>query len=176
MALARFFAFISGNNLRLCDFLFYKPPPGPQLAQAGIELVQTARPGNRCIVEEMLLIEPPPPSRMPGMQYFANQNRPGDRTNSDVDLAYSAVTSYLSLCNTIRGRWGTTKLDELEAFEFQTWLKGLKRSGKSKGLLNALMNRLFNRARLFRMVYFLESPIGLVEVRGIGKRRRNQWI
>jgi integrase len=34
------------------------------------------------------------------------------------------------------------------------------------------MNRLFNKARLFKMVYFLENPIGLVEVRGISKRRR----
>lgn len=98
--------------------------------------------------------------------------RPGDRTKNDVDLAYSTVTSYLSLCNTIRARWGTTKLDEFDAFEFQTWLKGLKRSGKSKGHLKAFMNRLFNKARLFKMVYFLENPIGLVEVRGISKRRR----
>lgn len=73
---------------------------------------------------------------------------------------------------TVSPWWGTTKLDEFDALEFQTWLKELKVAGKTKGHLKAFMNRLFNKARLYKMLYFLENPIGLVEVRGISKRRR----
>jgi integrase len=43
---------------------------------------------------------------------------------------------------------------------------------KTKGHLKAFVNRLFNKAKLYGMLDFHENPIGLVEVRGISKRRR----
>jgi hypothetical protein len=43
---------------------------------------------------------------------------------------------------------------------------------KTKGHLKALVHRLFGKAKLYGMVDWVESPIELVEVRGISKRRR----
>jgi len=42
----------------------------------------------------------------------------------------------------------------------------------TKGHLKAFVNRLYNKAKLYGMLSFVENPIGLVEVRGISKRRR----
>lgn len=112
-------------------------------------------------------------------RYIAEENligikrrQPGDRAARSEELSYATASSYLSLCNTIRARWGSTKLNEFDPLEFQTWLKSLERKPKSKGHLKAFVHRLFNKAKLFKMLYFLENPIGLVEVRGISKRSR----
>lgn len=100
------------------------------------------------------------------------KRRPGERTTDENLLAYSTATSYLSLCNRIRGKWGATKLDKFKPLDFQNWLKEIKMEPKTKGHLKAFVNRLFNKAKLYGMLDFHENPIGLVEVRGISKRRR----
>jgi len=104
------------------------------------------------------------------------KRKPGERAPDSDLLAFSTASSYLSLCNRIREKWGTTKLDEFEPLDFQKWLKELKREPKTKGHLKAFVNRLFNKAKLFGMVDFHENPIGLVEVRGISKRSKKPTV
>jgi len=101
-----------------------------------------------------------------------NKRRPGDRTAREGELSYSTACSYLSLANSIRARWGTTKLDDFRPLAFQTWLKGLDAKPKTKGHRKAFVHRLFNKAKLYGMLDFHENPVGLVEVRGISKRSR----
>jgi hypothetical protein len=100
------------------------------------------------------------------------KRKPGERAPDEDLLAFSTAGSYLSLSNRIREKWGETKLDEFDPLEFQNWLKEIKMKPKTKGHLKAFVNRLFNKAKLYRMLDFHENPIGLVEVRGISKRRR----
>lgn len=88
------------------------------------------------------------------------------------ELAYSTACSYLSLCNTLRTKWGKTKLDEFDLLEFRKWLKGLEVKPKTKGHLKAFVQRLFNTAKVFNLLDFHENLISLVEIRGISKRSR----
>jgi integrase len=104
------------------------------------------------------------------------ERNPGERAPDGDLLAYSTATSYLSLCNRIREKWGATKLDEFEPLDFEKWLKEIKSEPKTKGHLKAFVNRLFNKAKLFGMVDFHENPISLVEVRGISKRRKKPVV
>jgi hypothetical protein len=46
--------------------------------------------------------------------------RPGDRTAGRDELAFSTATSYLSLSNMLRVRWGTLGLDHLSLWAFRT--------------------------------------------------------
>jgi integrase len=98
--------------------------------------------------------------------------RPGERATDEDLLAYSTTLSYLSLCQRIREKWGPVLLEGFSPLAFQTWLKELDSAPKSKGHLKAFLSRLFNKAKLYGMLFFIENPIKLVEVRGISKRRR----
>lgn len=102
------------------------------------------------------------------------KRKPGERAPRKDELAFSTATSYMSLCNTIRAAWGTTKLDRFKPLAFQNWLKNSDAKPKTKGRLKAFMNRLFNKAKLYEMVDFHENPIQLVEVRGIRNRSKKQ--
>jgi len=59
--------------------------------------------------------------------------RPGERAADKDELAYSTATSYLSLCNCIREKWGETKLDSFKHLAFQQWLKNIDKKPKTKG-------------------------------------------
>jgi integrase len=100
--------------------------------------------------------------------------RPGERAADKDELAYSTATSYLSLCNCIREKWGETKLDGFKPLAFQQWLKNIDRKSKTKGHLKAFVHRLFYKAKLYELINFVENPIKLVEVRGISKRQKKQ--
>jgi integrase len=102
------------------------------------------------------------------------ERKPGERATDKDELAYSTATSYLSLCNCIREKWGKTKLDNFKPLAFQQWLKIIDKQPKTKGHLKAFVHRLFNKAKLYEMVNFVENPIKLVEVRGISKRHKKQ--
>jgi integrase len=111
--------------------------------------------------------------------YIAEENlieiksrRPGDQSAGKDELAFSTATSYLSLSNSLRVRWGTFKLGQFKPLGFQNWLKSLEVKPKTKGHLKAFVHRLFNKAKLYGMLEFHENPIALVEVRGISKRSR----
>ena len=116
-----------------------------------------------------------------GDRFIADENllgikerKPGERATDKDELAYSIATSYLSLCNCIREKWGKTKLDNFKPLAFQQWLKNVDKKPKTKGHLKAFVHRLFNKAKLYEMVTFVENPIKLVEVRGISKRHKKQ--
>jgi integrase len=100
------------------------------------------------------------------------KRKPGERAESKDELAYSTASSYLSLCKRVREKWGATKLDDFSPLDFQNWLKELSAQPKTKGHLKAFVNRMFYKSKLYGMLDFVENPIGLVEVRGISKRRR----
>lgn len=100
--------------------------------------------------------------------------RPGERAADKDELAYSTATSYLSLSNCIREEWGETKLDNFKPLAFQQWLKNVDKKPKTKGHLKAFVHRLFNKAKLYELISFVENPIKLVEVRGISKRQKKQ--
>jgi integrase len=102
------------------------------------------------------------------------ERKPGERATDKDELAYSTATSYLSLCNCIREKWGETKLDNFKPLAFQQWLKSVDKKPKTKGHLKAFVHRLFNKAKLYEMLNFVENPIKLVEVRGISKRQKRQ--
>lgn len=102
--------------------------------------------------------------------------KPGERSARKDELAYSTVVSYLSLCNRIREAWGTVKLDEFKPLKFQNWLKNVNDAPRTKGHLKSFVHRLFGKAKLYRMLDWVENPIDLVEVRGISKRRRKPAV
>ena len=66
------------------------------------------------------------------------------------------------------------QLEYFDPLEFQTWLKAHECKPKTKGHLKAFVNRMFNKAKLYGMFWFVENPIKLVEVRGISKRKKKQ--
>ena len=114
-------------------------------------------------------------------QYIAEERlekikarKPGERATKEEELSYSTALSYLSLAKQTREVWGTIKLDDFEPLKFQNWLKALQCKPKTKGHIKAFVNRLFNKAKLYGMISFVENPIQLVEVRGISKRKRKQ--
>ncbi len=111
--------------------------------------------------------------------YIAEENlieiksrRPGDRSASKDELAFSTASSYLSISKLLRIRWGNLRLDEFKPLGFQNWLKTLEAKPKTKGHLKAFVHRLFNKAKLYGMLEYHENPIALVEVRGISKRSK----
>ena len=88
--------------------------------------------------------------------YIAEENlieiksrRPGDRSAGKDELAFSTATSYMSLSNILRVRWGTLGMDQFKPLGFQNWLKSLDLKPKTKGHLKAFVHRLFNKATLW---------------------------
>ena len=100
--------------------------------------------------------------------------RPGERPTGGEELAYSTALTYLSLARQIREVWGPVQLEYFDPAEFQKWLKAHECKPKTKGHLKAFVNRMFNKAKLYGMFWFVENPIKLVEVRGISKRKKKQ--
>lgn len=100
------------------------------------------------------------------------KRKPGERAASKDELAFTTCTSYSSLLNRVRMSWGDVKLDEFCPLKFQEWLKAETGAPKTKGHLKNFVRRLFNKAKLYGMLDFVQNPIDLVEVRGISKRLR----
>jgi hypothetical protein len=67
-----------------------------------------------------------------------NSRRPGDQSAGKDELAFSTATSYLSLSNSLRVRWGTFKLGQFKPLGFQNWLKSLEVKPKIGGPSRAL--------------------------------------
>ena len=115
--------------------------------------------------------------------------RPGEVR--EEGLHYSSAVSYLScLEKHILPRWGDVLISQLKPLEVQDWLSRLtvtqKRKGedsqimsmapKTKGHIKALMHRLFERAMLWGFIDLQRNPMGLVELRGVSKRRKKPAI
>jgi integrase len=117
--------------------------------------------------------------------------RPGDAFVKD-GVQYSTACSYLTSLNRyIRPRWSETLLTEVKPAAVDQWLRSLTKlpkpdddsrtvlallSPKTKGNIKSLMFRLMERAMFCELVPLARNPIGLVEIRGVSKRRKTPFI
>jgi integrase len=104
------------------------------------------------------------------------QRRPGDRCESESELSYSTVISYLSVIKRVREKWGTTRITRMKPLGVQDWLKSMDAAPKTKGHVKAIMHRLYEKAMLWEIVEWQRNPMELVEVKGISKRRKKPVI
>ena len=98
--------------------------------------------------------------------------------NSTIEgLQYSTACAYNSILEGhIRPRWGETPVREVRPAAVQEWLKQKPAAPKYKAKIKALMHRLFEKAMLWEMIELQRNPMGLVEIRGISKRRKRPLI
>jgi integrase len=117
--------------------------------------------------------------------------RPGNAFVKD-GVQYSTACSYLTSLNRyIRPRWSDTLLAEVKPAAVDEWLRSLTRlpkpgddsrtqlavlSPKTKGNIKSMMFRLMERAMFWELVPLARNPIGLVEIRGVSKRRKTPFI
>jgi integrase len=110
--------------------------------------------------------------------------RPGSAFIQD-GVQYSTACSYLTSLNRyIRPRWSDTPITEVKPADVDKWLRSLTRlddstallSPKTKGNIKALLFRLMERAMFWELVPLARNPIGLVEIRGVSKRRKTPFI
>jgi len=116
--------------------------------------------------------------------------KPGDAFVKD-GVQYSTACSYLTSLNRyIRPRWSDTLLTEVKPAAVDEWLRSLTRlprpddsttelaplSPKTKGNIKSMMFRLVERAMFWELVPLARNPIGLVEIRGVSKRRKTPFI
>jgi integrase len=117
--------------------------------------------------------------------------KPGNAFVKD-GVQYSTVCSYLTSLNSyIRPRWSDTLLTEVKPAAVDDWLRSLTRlrkpndksktepallSPKTKGNIKSMMFRLMERAMFWELVPITRNPIGLVEIRGVSKRRKTPFI
>jgi integrase len=117
--------------------------------------------------------------------------KPGNAFVKD-GVQYSTACSYLTSLNRyIRPRWSDTLLTEVKPAAVDEWLRSLTRlrklgnnskaesallSPKTKGNIKSMMFRLMERAMFWELVPITRNPIGLVEIRGVSKRRKTPFI
>jgi integrase len=104
------------------------------------------------------------------------QRRPGDRCDSEGELSYSTVVSYLSVIKRVREKWGTTRITRMKPVKVQEWLKNMDAAPKTKGHFKAVMHRLYEKAMLWEMVEWQRNPMELVEIKGISKRQKKPIV
>lgn len=104
------------------------------------------------------------------------QRRPGDRCDSEGELSYSTVVSYLSVIKRLREKWGTTRITRMKPVKVQDWLKQMDAAPKTKGHVKAIMHRLYEKAMLWELVEWQRNPMQLVEIKGISKRRKKPVV
>ena len=104
------------------------------------------------------------------------QRRPGDRCESEGELSYSTVTSYLSVIKRVREKWGTTRITRMKPVQVQDWLKKMDAAPKTKGHYKAVMHRLYEKAMLWEIVEWQRNPMDLVEIKGISKRQKKPIV
>jgi len=104
------------------------------------------------------------------------QRRPGDRCESEGELSYSTVTSYLSVIKRVREKWGTTRITRMKPVQVQDWLKKMDAAPKTKGHYKAVMHRLYEKAMLWEIVEWQRNPMELVEIKGISKRQKKPIV
>lgn len=102
--------------------------------------------------------------------------KPG-QPNTIGSLRVSTARGYLQIIdNHIRPRWGMAKLSEVRAAQVTAWLKNLSYSSLTKAHIRAVMSRLFKKAMLWELLPLEVSPMSLVEVRGVSKRRKRPTV
>jgi integrase len=102
--------------------------------------------------------------------------RPGDRCESEGELSYSTVVSYLSVIKQVRVKWGETRISRMKPLGVQEWLKKMDAAPKTKGHVKAIMHRLYEKAMLWEIVEWQRNPMELVEIKGISKRQKKPIV
>jgi len=88
-------------------------------------------------------------------------------------LHYSTAAAYLLVLNKyLRPRWGSLRPEEVRPAAVQAWLNGLAAAPKYKANIRGLLHRLFEKAMFWDVMETQRNPIGLVEVKGMSKRKR----
>jgi integrase len=93
------------------------------------------------------------------------------------DLAHTTKEPDLSRINKhISPKWGPCWLRDVKPYPVQEWLRKVEVAPKTKGHIRALMYRLFEKAMLWELIPFERNPMGLVELKGVSKRRKPPQI
>lgn len=86
---------------------------------------------------------------------------------------HSTRRTYRSFLQThIVPRWGKVPIQDVQPLEVELWLRGLKRSPKTRSHLRNLMHILFEFAMLAKLFPIQRNPMSLVVVKGATKRVR----
>jgi len=119
--------------------------------------------------------------------------RPGEALIEGA-VQFSTACSYLTtLDRYIKPYWNDVPLIDVKPAAVDEWLRGLTKppkrgdventnvrtsplSPKTRGHIKAMMYRLMEKAMFWELVPLARNPIGLVEVKGISKRRRKPFI
>lgn len=89
------------------------------------------------------------------------------------ELAHTTKEPDLNRINKhISSRWGKCLLKDVKPYSVQDWLRKLPVAPKTKSHMRGLMYRLFEKAMLWELIPFERNPIGLVELKGVSKRRK----
>jgi hypothetical protein len=96
----------------------------------------------------------------------------------NLPIRYSTRASYLSCLDHIKSAWQYVTLAEITAkpYMVEQWLAGLNMAPKTKAHIKALLYRLFECAMKWRDFPAGRNPMGLVEVKGVTKRRRKPRV
>jgi integrase len=93
------------------------------------------------------------------------------------DLAHTTKEPDLNRINKhISPKWGTSLLPEIKPYAVQQWLRTLAVAPKIKSHIRGLMYRLFEKAMLWEPIALECNPIGLVELKGVSKRKKSPRI
>lgn len=88
-------------------------------------------------------------------------------------MAYSTAAGYLSyLRKHIRPRWGNVPINAIKPAGVIEWLRELPLAPKTRGHVKGVLHMLFEKAMLWDLIEAQRNPIGLVKVKGLGKRKR----
>jgi integrase len=80
------------------------------------------------------------------------------------------------ICQQIRSKWGDSYLEDVRPALVQDWLRNLVLSPKYKIHIRSLMYRLFDKAMLWELLNVERTPMDLVEVKGISKRKKRPFV
>ncbi|MGO9864877.1 MAG: hypothetical protein ACLPLR_14785 [Terriglobales bacterium] len=80
------------------------------------------------------------------------------------------------ICQHIRPTWGDAYIEDVRPALVQDWLPRLDLSPNYKGHLRSLRYRLFDKAMLWKLLDVERNPMDLVEVQGIGKRKKRPRV
>ena len=93
------------------------------------------------------------------------------------DLAHTTKEPDLNRINKhISPKWGTSLLPEIKPYAVQQWLRTLAVAPKTKSHIRGLMYRLFEKAMLWELIALERNPMGLVELKGVSKRKKSPRI
>lgn len=91
----------------------------------------------------------------------------------DLPQRHSTRRGYLAKLQVhVRPRWGEVEMNSVAPMEFETWLKGLELSSKSKTHLRSMLHILFDSAMRRGWLETKRNPMELVRIAGGGRKKK----